>query len=130
MRDSDLRAVYLAEQGPHYPGAQGTLTVCFTLQSLAEWPPSPGNPGSPSWLPGREQNFFKGPFHEGKKILQKPYTGIDLTIQGPLTNFYTGLQQGKGGGGKQRQKREERNSLNLILDVNKKIVQVDGGRKG
>lgn len=71
--------------------------------------------------------LFQGPLSRGEK--NPSHAGINLTIQGPLTNFYTGLQQGKGGGGKQRKKREERNSLNLILDVNKKIVQVDGGGK-
>lgn len=67
-----------------------------------------------------------------KKTIQNPYIGTSLTIQGPLTDFYTGLQQRKGGGGKQMQKGEERNALNLLLDVNKKIVHVwvDGGRPG
>ena len=87
----------------------------------------------PQLAPWERAKLFQGPLlGGGKKIIQNPYIGISLTIQGPLTDFYPGLQQGKGGGGKQMQKGEETNSLNLLLDMNKKIAQVsvDGGRPG
>lgn len=129
---SDLEYV-VSRTGSPLPGSLGPADcLCFTLLSLAERPPPPGNSGRqfPAVTLG-EKNFFKGPFHEGKKTVQKPHLSINLTIQGPLTDFYTGLQGGGGdkGGGKQTQKREERNSLDLVRDVNKKIVQiaVDGG---
>lgn len=75
---------------------------------------------SPTASLEREKRF-QGPLSEGGKIVQKPHTSTSLTIQGPVADFYTGFQgQGKRGGGKQMQQREERNSLNLVLDVNKK----------
>lgn len=99
-------------------GRMATFSRKLKLSQLAPW---------------ERAKLFQGPLSGGgKKTIQNPYTGTSLTIQGPLMDFYTGLQQGKGGGGKQMQKGEERNALNLLLDVNKKIVHVwvDGGRPG
>ena len=87
---------------------------------------------SPAVSLGESNTLSRAPFTRGKKIIQKPHTGINLTIQGPLTDFLHRTSVGETGGGNPMQKREERSSLNLILNMSKNTVQVSvcWGREG
>lgn len=79
---------------------------------------------SPAVSLGESNTLSRAPFMRGEKNNPKPHSGINLTIQGPLTDFLHRTSWGEAGGGNPMENIEERSSLNLILNMSKNSVQV------